>query len=154
MIARLRACGQWNPELAKRFATTWGLHRETVKSMAKEAGRWLNLDKETIVEFCRVGLMTLAVEKQSEQAYRILLEHFGELWQRQHHVVTRKAEKFAGWTEAELEEYSRTGKRPARVNATLKGMNGTRRSMNGGNGAHGGTGPFLDDDEAPEEPRH
>lgn len=120
-IAQLMASGEWRSSMAKTLAKAWSTPQwqvsvKTVQHYSAEASRLLDYttgQRETLVKIARLRLLEIAQQNENDRvpALRTMLENLGEL--RQHHVV-QPVDQFAGWTEAEIQEYANTGVIPER----------------------------------------
>jgi hypothetical protein len=120
-IAQLMASGEWRASMAKVLAKRWSspawtMSVKTVQHYSAEASRLVDYttgQREKLVSIARLRLLQVLQENESDrvQAARTLLEHMGEL--RQTHVI-QPADPFDGWSEAEMDHYSKTGEVPER----------------------------------------
>lgn len=120
-IALLMAAGEWEKgTTAAVLAEEWELKEVTVRDMSAEASRLLELttdDRHRLINLVRVRLRQIAEENGNDRvpACRTLLEHHGELWQRQKHEVTVHQDPFDGWAQSEIDHYASTGEVPERL---------------------------------------
>jgi hypothetical protein len=87
-IARQMAAGAWRKGRDRGLAKVWGLDGRTVRSYSAEASRVVELatgDREHLLRLVRLRLAEI-IESDTQDpvpAMRVLLEHLGELRQRQ-----------------------------------------------------------------------
>lgn len=87
-LARLMASGLWKPKRQVEFAAIWKLERMTVRRMAAEASRILDItinDRAQLLKLMQARLVEISDQDGPDrvQALRTLYEHLGELRQRQ-----------------------------------------------------------------------
>jgi len=120
-VVQLMARGEYRTaETDKLLAEEWGIPLSTVQGITAEASRtteFLANDRAKVLEVLRARLHEIASQDAPDrvQAIRTLLEHHGELWQRQKHEVTLRTDPFDGWTQAEIDHYAGTGEVPERL---------------------------------------
>lgn len=117
-IAELMAVGEWKPAMAREVAREWGLATNTVRHMAAEASRLVEVttgDAQHLRNLARLKIRKWLDEEGPDRAQlvRTLLEHLGEL--RNVHHVTQAPDPFEGWSEAEISHFADTGELPPRL---------------------------------------
>ncbi len=117
-IATLMATGEWKRRLNAELAGVWGCEAATVRRMAKESSNLLEYVKAgatQLTTLARVRLLQIQGENEQDRvpAWRTLLEHLGEL--RPKLEVTERIDPYVDWSEEELDEFARTGRRPRRA---------------------------------------
>jgi hypothetical protein len=108
------------------LAEEWEIPVATVHTITAEASRtaeFLAGDRTAVLEALRARLHDISAQDGPDrvQAIRTLLEHMGELWQRQRHEVHIKRDPLSDWTEDEVRAYAETGELPAREGDKAKG---------------------------------
>jgi len=83
-IACRIAAGEWNRATEKEWAEEWGLSRVTVRHLAAEASRVVDIctnDRAKLIQVSRVRLAQIASEDAPDrvQAIKVQFEHLGEL---------------------------------------------------------------------------
>ncbi len=120
-IAMLMAAGEWERgTTAAELAEEWELSEVSVRDMSAEASRLLELtteDRQALVNLVRVRLRQIGEADGNDrvQALRTILEHMGELWQRQKHEVHVHRDPLEEWTDEEMREYLNSGRTPERL---------------------------------------
>jgi hypothetical protein len=117
-IATMMLAGEWNNRAShKALAAEWGCAVPTVRGMAAEASRLCDLttnQRAKLVEISRLRLFEVSQQDEPDRvtAARTLLESLGEL--RQRNLVTEEVDPLTSWTDAELDEFAKSGKVPER----------------------------------------